>query len=155
MALPGSPQGLLIASEVKAICSYGVPGEHTARYGTGQHWRQSKATHPRLSLFALGNPSPVHPLCILQVKQMLGKPYLSFCKVYAGWVNKELASNGLRYDDLYDPLKDEVRLGQAHGAGMGAGSLVRSHTVRRHLMLTLWTPAVPAGRGRGAAPFAS
>lgn len=41
------------------------------------------------------------------IKQLFLPTYTSFCKTYAGWVSKDLASFGLRYDDLYDPLKDE------------------------------------------------
>ena len=45
---------------------------------------------------------------LLQIRHVLAKPWQSACQAYAGWVNKQLAGYGLRYDDLYDPLKDEV-----------------------------------------------
>lgn len=46
----------------------------------------------------------------LQIKQLLKPVVDTVGAPYAAWVNKRLASVGLRYDDLYDPLKDEVRI---------------------------------------------
>lgn len=44
-----------------------------------------------------------------QLKQLFQPLLNAISKPYAASVNKTLASYGLRYDDLYDPLKDEVR----------------------------------------------
>eukprot|EP00798_Chlamydomonas_sp_ICE-L_P020749 gene20749-27569_t len=43
----------------------------------------------------------------IEVKQLFGPIYGAFCNRYAASVCKELKGYGLRYDDLYDPLKDE------------------------------------------------
>mmetsp|Transcript_16580 Transcript_16580/g.35872 ORF Transcript_16580/g.35872 Transcript_16580/m.35872 type:complete len:123 (+) Transcript_16580:120-488(+) len=41
------------------------------------------------------------------VKQLFGPLYNRVANRYTAIVNKELSLYGLRYDDLYDPLKDE------------------------------------------------
>lgn len=51
-----------------------------------------------------------NPPRTIQVKQLF-KPLLdALSRPYAARVNSSLAAYGLRYDDLYDPLKDEVRV---------------------------------------------
>lgn len=45
----------------------------------------------------------------LQIKQFLKPIVETIAAPYAAYTNKRLAAYGLRYDDLYDPLKDEVR----------------------------------------------
>jgi len=42
------------------------------------------------------------------LKKVLGPVFDAVAKPYRAAVFKELAQYGLRYDDLYDPLKDEV-----------------------------------------------
>lgn len=45
----------------------------------------------------------------MQVKQMFAPLWNTVAKRYRAAVFSELSQVGLRYDDLYDPLKDEVR----------------------------------------------
>ena len=44
-----------------------------------------------------------------QVKQLFKPAVNTVGKAYVGYVNSQLSNYGLRFDDLYDPLKDEVR----------------------------------------------
>lgn len=56
-------------------------------------------------------------LC-MQVKQMFAPLWNTVAKRYRAAVFSELSQVGLRYDDLYDPLKDEVhREKDLHGHG--------------------------------------
>lgn len=43
-----------------------------------------------------------------QIQQLLKPVVNTLGKPYAAWLNNRLSAYGLRYDDLYDPLKDEV-----------------------------------------------
>lgn len=53
---------------------------------------------------------------LAQVKQVFGPAWNAVATRYRAGVFKELAGYGLRYDDLYDPLKDEV--GSLYGDGL-------------------------------------
>ena len=41
------------------------------------------------------------------IQQLLKPVVNTLGKPYAAWLNNRLSAYGLRYDDLYDPLKDE------------------------------------------------
>jgi hypothetical protein len=51
------------------------------------------------------HPSFVRKPSYTQIKQFLNPLLKAVAKPYAANVNKTLAGYGLRYDDLYDPLK--------------------------------------------------
>jgi hypothetical protein len=51
----------------------------------------------------------LQPMCDpSQVKQLFGPAWNAVASRYRAAVFKELSGYGLRYDDLYDPLKNEV-----------------------------------------------
>ncbi len=74
---------------------------------------------------------PSSPGSLLQIQQLVRPLYQTFGKSYRAAVGAKLSKYGLRFDDLQDPLKDEVRrraffgvMPNRHSLEMGARLLV-------------------------------
>ena len=92
----------------------------------------------------------------LQLKHFLGPVFEAVAKPYRRTVFKELAQYGLRYDDLYCPLKDEVgKINRITRGREARGTHLGSPHHDNIIIVNTETLTWATGRSRGPAPPAA